>query len=148
MASYACRKIASFLYTSIPQMKRRQFIISLLGYLTSLIISRQVDSSPRVRRSGHDDNGLEISLLFSNHENARIVGNSYLAQYPERADRNSIIAELGLPSLEPGGDKRNILQQWANESQRRDFTVGDTVMVNNWILSRTEANLCALMALS
>jgi len=59
-----------------------------------------------------------------------------------------LIAELGLPPLEADKYDRNSLRRWVDESQRRDFALGHTVIVNKWILSRTEANLCALIALS
>jgi len=132
-------------------MNRRKFIIASLGCLTGFAFLRKAVSSPvlpNIYRSDPDDVGYVLSRLFSDPENARAIGARYLAQYPERSDRDSIVADLGLPSPESGKYKKDALKNWIAESQRRDFAAGKTVMVNNWILSRTEANLCALIALT
>jgi len=133
------------------EMNRRKFIIASLGCLTGFAFLRKAVSSPvlpYIYRPESDDIGSMIAGLFPDPENAKVIGARYLAQYPERSDRNRIIADLGLPSLKSATQSRDSLKSWINESQRRDFAVGNTVIVNNWILSRTEVNLCALIALT
>ena len=94
------------------------------------------------------DVGLDLPALFPSLESARCIGSCYLTQYPEKTNRSLIMTELGLPVPESAVRNRDSLRKWVRESQQHDFATGNTVVVNHWILSRTEANLCALVALS
>ena len=132
-------------------MNRRKFTILSLGSLASLILSRKPVSSSilsQMRPSPANDVGFDLSDLFSNPRSAEAIGSRYLAQYPHKRDPDALIAELDLPSPESGRHDRASLKSRINVSQRRDFAMGNTVIVDKWILSRTEANLCALIALS
>ena len=131
-------------------MTRRRFIIFSLGYVAGFALLRKVESPPgslHARRSDSNDLDVDLSRLFSDPRNAKVIGNRYLSQYPEKRDRELIIADLGLPSHQLEIFSENSLKRWFRESQQRDFTVGKTVIVENWILSHTEATLCALIAL-
>ncbi len=86
--------------------------------------------------------------LFSTPANARAIGLCYLRAYPERSDRRLLLADLGLDAAGTGAHDVPSLRRHLRDAQQRDFIAGDTVMVNRWILSRTEANVCALVALS
>ena len=72
----------------------------------------------------------------------------YLREYPERSDRRLLLADLGLDEAGLGAHDVPSLLRYLRDVQQRDFIAGDTVMVNRWILSRTEASVCALVALS
>ena len=72
------------------------------------------------------------------------VGHRYLALHPEEIDIDRLwttLAGLPLPS--------HIDQLKARLAQlrRRDFERGEIVIVDGWILARTEARACALLTL-
>jgi len=91
---------------------------------------------------------LALSHLFTIPENARAIGIRYLSLYPERADRDLLLGVLGPDIVALAGTDDLALVSHLNALRRQDFIDGKTVIVNNWILSRTEASLCALVALS
>jgi len=67
---------------------------------------------------------------------ATAVGEAYLARFPE--EKKSLRLHLALAGVGP---------QNVNDVVRRDFAAGRIVQVDGWMLSRTEARLCALVAL-
>ena len=87
-----------------------------------------------------------LAGLFSTPASARAIGICYLREYPERSDRRLLLADLGLAG--PGAHDVPSLRRHLHDVQQQDFIAGNTVMVNRWILSRTEASVCALVALS
>ena len=89
-----------------------------------------------------------LTGLFSTPANARAIGLCYLRAYPERSDRCLLLADLGLDAAGTGAHDVPSLRRHLRDGQQRDFIAGDTVVVNRWILSRSEASLCALLALS
>ncbi len=75
---------------------------------------------------------------------ARAVGARYLAHYPGERQagllREALFAN-GLPT-DPAALRRHIAALC-----RRDFAAGETVVVDGWILARSEARACALVSL-
>jgi hypothetical protein len=76
------------------------------------------------------------------------VGSAYLARYPAEAGSETL-TRLILSHLSQRGcagsisDDRSLCRAVA-DCLRDDFAEGYTVSVDGWILSRTEARLCAL----
>lgn len=90
----------------------------------------------------------ELVGLFSDPGSAEHIGRRYLALYPDRADLHSLLHELG-PQLTATASRHDpLLRDHVSDQQRQDFARGDTVLIDNWILSRTEASLCALATIS
>lgn len=132
-------------------MNRRRLIITIFGYLTGIILCRKsglFSKESRKYKFQPQDIGIDISFLFSDPEHAKTIGRCYLEQCPEKFNLNIIIAELNLPPIDFTMHNRFLIKNWINNERQRDFYRGETVTVNNWILSRTETNLCALMSLS
>ena len=84
-------------------------------------------------------------------EAARAIGLAYLKVAPDEEDpailqrriRTAISAVI-----EPGDSATSAsLTRALGDQIRRDFAKGDIVAVRGWMLARTEARLCALMAL-
>lgn len=89
-----------------------------------------------------------LSRLFTTPENARAIGVQYLKHYPNHTDRNLLLSSLGPEIATHATEDSPTFLKHLDERRRQDFNNGETVIVNNWILSRTEAGLCALLALS
>ena len=91
-----------------------------------------------------------LSELFSHHESACAVGREYLRLLPaSEASAERLLHLLRRADGTPFSvASPAVVRVLIREAQRSDFTEGRTVMVDGWILSRTEASLCALAALA
>lgn len=85
--------------------------------------------------------------LWTNRDSARRVGERYLAQAPEEADPARLAADLFGGVAVDGASPRR-LRRHIDHRRARDFAQGDTVIVDGWVMARTEARLCALAALT
>jgi hypothetical protein len=84
-----------------------------------------------------------LARLFRHPESARVVGAAYLRLVREEADVEQLAALL---EAELGEAEGAALERRLAAQQRADFGAGRTVVVEGWILSRTEARVCALLA--
>jgi hypothetical protein len=74
------------------------------------------------------------------------VGAAYLATRPAEADTARLVEALW-PDPDPGDDPAALARAFAAR-MRDDFTQGRTARVEGWVLSASEARLCALHALA
>lgn len=115
----------------------------LLQLLAALAISAPLAITPRAfaRTRSAASPGMAAALrqLLPNAASAAVIGRAYLDRYEEEASprvlERSIRESLGKQSPDAGVLLQRI---------RRDFDTGDTVRLDGWLLSRTEARLCAL----
>lgn len=74
----------------------------------------------------------------------RQIGNAYLQAHPEEADRDRLMSEIRKRRNEgAAGESRSL-----NSQMRMEFASDRIVQVNGWVLSRTEARVCALTLFS
>jgi hypothetical protein len=94
----------------------------------------------------------KITGFYSYKEDAAIIGIEYLNSAPEEADMYKI-GDLICPNDSArfrqlahanSHEARAIILEW----QREDFEHGRIVNVAGWLLSETEARVCALIALT
>lgn len=78
-------------------------------------------------------------------ESAAWVGRRYLASAPEEADAARLAAALSA-GLAPDLDGAALRRALA-AGRRRDFAQREIVVLDGWVLSRSELRLCALVAL-
>lgn len=89
-----------------------------------------------------------ILSVFHNLNSAKAIGRAYLKRLPDSVDEHTLLAHLcnrcgqGTQSLYEMDYQT--LHHWLNEQQKRDFTEGNTVWLEGWLLSQTEIELCAL----
>lgn len=81
---------------------------------------------------------------------ARCIGQMYLREAPAEHDpvqlASLILSSLQLSSDDPVRLPRRALSKRLRVGVRADFAAGRTVILDGWILSRTEARVCALWA--
>lgn len=126
-----------------PRMKRR----SLLAAAAALIPVASLGPwwLHRLRRPE-----TLAAALFTDAATARRIGERYLAANAEERDPEALAARLPAGCAAPARTRRDMAAVRAalGEQRARDFATGDTVIVDGWILARSEARLCAFAALT
>lgn len=93
-----------------------------------------------------------VGTLFNNTNSARVVGLEYLRHWPSESDVPTLLSLLSLEHLEGrrelSAPERERTRAALRLRIRRDFEEERVVSVQGWILSITEARLCALSALA
>jgi hypothetical protein len=93
-----------------------------------------------------------LSRLITHRESARVVGDAYLDAVPEEASAAVLVDRVtaGLPggrrAVHDAGDDR--LRELLASRIRADFAEDRVVDLRGWVLSPTEARLCALTTLA
>ncbi len=84
-------------------------------------------------------------------ESAVLVGREYLRIVPSEGDTATLVELVCSSTLEAHrwvpDQNLEALGEWLRARQQDDFVRGRTVRVHGWVLSVTEARLCAVAAL-
>ena len=123
-------------------MKRRSFVkytsIATISVLVPVYSCNSI---------GQKDNALSLPINLLNimsDDDVAELGNSYLLTFPEEANADIlkalIVQNKNIPS-------KKIIDQKVKFEINDDFVKGDTVILNGWVLSKTEARQCALYSL-
>jgi hypothetical protein len=92
-----------------------------------------------------------VADLLPHAPAARMIGERYLATAPEERSASRLAAALFgsmPPKTRADAGALSRLRQAVDARRRHDFACGDTVILDGWLLARTEARLCALAALT
>jgi hypothetical protein len=83
--------------------------------------------------------------LFEHPKQAQVVGNHFLEIYKSEAQLRLLMARIF-----PGGLPHNefTFRAYLDRKKRWDFENAEVVSINGWLLSVTEARLCAALALT
>ncbi len=130
-------------------MHRRELLLKSLTvtlglagvFLSSAGASDAVTSARRLVRRHI---GRTLSLILSEGVTPHTLGRSYLSLHPEEANVERLWPAL-VGSRVPS--EANELELHLAELRRRDFEDGEILIVDGWVLARTEARACALMVL-
>ncbi len=122
-------------------MERRNFLVSIAG-VTVLTISGAIYYSSRPIK--YDALIVEPQLLSHIWDTDTItsIGNSYVSQTPKENSEN----ELAKVLIENISGSPEEMANSLTEKVANDFENGDIVMIDGWILSRTEARQCGLLS--
>jgi hypothetical protein len=130
---------------------RRRFLAAAAGIVILAMAPRAWAS--RLLAGGRDASrpsaGGRLVALFHHRRSARFIGREYLAQRPEEAGEELLV---GLVTRGLGGGAEEDLRSASQERLRRllqartrqDFAEGRIVRLEGWMISITEARLCAL----
>ncbi len=86
--------------------------------------------------------GAGLGFAFSHPDSAIAIGRRYLSRYPDHAGARALADELGRAGA--GDLARSALRARVRE----DFERGDTVLLEGWVLARSECRACAAVALA
>ncbi len=131
----------------------RRFFLRLAGWAGMLGIVRPtlLVADTRWAHPGVDLTS-RLPGIFRNRRSAGVIGNEYLRGRHEEA---RVQALIDLICQSPPLSRESSVEKYSKgphafpgEQVRADFEHDRVVKVNGWILSETEARLCALAALS
>jgi hypothetical protein len=116
--------------------------------LSALALAAVAAAMPRggLRSAPISDSSSPLGL-WRNRAAARAIGRRYLADHPDEADAGRLAHQLfGKDGAAPvtAADLRRAV----DAARSRDFARSDTVVIDGWLLARSEARLCALALLS
>ena len=130
-------------------MKRRHFIFYTVFSTAAVSIPFLNCSSP--------DQELDKKLampetLAQTYDEKTImeIGQAYGKTYPDEysiGDLEKLLTKTETGKSIAGSETAEMINSTLNEMVKKDFQTGDTVVLNGWILSKTEARQCALFTL-
>ena len=130
-------------------MKRRHFIFYT-------VISTAAVSIPFLNCSSPDpelDKKLAMpETLAQTYDEKTImeIGQAYGKTYPDEysiSDLEKLLTKTETGKSIAGSETAEMINSTLNAMVKKDFQTGDTVVLNGWILSKTEARQCALFTL-
>ena len=128
-------------------MQRREFLMALGASGAALIAGL---GTGLLACAGAGSLRSALSEFYSDRAAARIVGQIYLNLAADENDPERLVALIAGEQLAEwqslAGD-RDALYRAVRARHRSDFENGNTASIDGWLLSRTEARLCALVAL-
>ena len=110
--------------------------------LSTAAVTLPTHAAPRLACvTGDPDLSAAIDDLISQRNSAAIIGEAYLAQFDDERSADILLSKIH-ESLR--ADTQRIDKQTLLGRIRADFERSDIVNLHGWLLSRTEARLCAL----
>ena len=126
-------------------MKRIQFI-GLSVCIAAVVAVPFLESCS----TGNNDTAVAEPAILLHILNAKSIietGQAYRKQYPEEKTKDKLRELLlGENSLAASSDA-NAIHSYFDKKTGEDFNTDKTVVINGWVLSRTEARQCALFAM-
>lgn len=131
--------------------KRRQFLTAIIAaYFTPLLFAK--NSSAALQVNHYAELATKITSTLETSFDTAALGRNYLLLFPEEATITKLVTLIGSQQEEELNSllklKSYQLYQFLQKAQIDDFNKNFTIEVNSWVLSRTEARLYALTALS
>jgi hypothetical protein len=135
--------------TELPLTTRRALLLGAAGVTASLAAERlgSWPFSPLAPGSAQE----RLAALLADHEGASAIGRAYLRTVPAESDAR-VLTSLLADSLSRGSRlgrmSESALREQLHHRTLDEFRTLRTVEVDGWVLARTEARLCALVAAS
>lgn len=120
-------------------MKRKDFIIITAAGITAIAIPLAYSYFVKFEYDIKLAQPKSLLLIWDN-QTINEIGNKYRFQVPQEKNERTLVKQI-LTEI----DSDN-LSLWIENKIKRDFETGNTIQVDGWILSITEARQCALSA--
>ncbi len=131
--------------TAVP---RREFLWQALSACASAVLLPVPSTAGG--QSGPADRAATVGASYfgDQRDAVRAIGEAYLRQLGRDTSRESIVAAArgALDAIDRSRDEAGAIRALVR-AVREDFERGRTVQLEGWILSRTEAEICALTLL-
>lgn len=136
-------------------MNRSRFIrtVCAAGSLITIapwLLSASATGAPpgvarRARHLSHHVLRSRVAGLFGSPASAARIGAEYLRQYPDCAEWPRLMADAGIDIESALLNRRERAAAFA-EARGRDFLAGHTVVLDGWVLARSEVACCGILA--
>ena len=128
-------------------LTRRSFLRLLATFGAWLVAQRLGLLNALGQAIGRESLASRLLQLFRSPASASAIGRAYLQSAPQDADERRLLRLICAsgPHWHTADTKR--LRLLIVQQQAEDFQQGRVVQVHGWMLSETEARLCALAAL-
>jgi hypothetical protein len=129
-------------------LNRRRFLVLTVTAGGSLLVQASLPGAELGWRGRQSTLSVKLTGLLEHQDSARIVGSEYLARYPQEADAH-VLQERIVVGFAGGygvlaSANESTIRKLIGDRVRQDFETEQTVKLQGWILSVTEARLCAL----
>lgn len=88
--------------------------------------------------------GIDPGFAFRRPGSAIAIGRRYLKRYPDDTASRALASDL----RRVGAGDPEAARRALRARVRQDFARGDTVMIEGWVLARSECRACAALALA
>jgi hypothetical protein len=130
---------------------RRQFLWLSLGIGGLLLATPRVGWPASLSDVQQHMELARFARLLKNQDSAKAIGAAYLQAHPKEAAANLLLNHLVTSLTKPGeawsGAGEQDLKKLFQQRIQEDFADEKVVKLQGWILSTTEARLCALTTL-
>lgn len=123
-------------------MKRRKFLLLSASGVAAIVFPSVSTCNSSVEYPDALALPGEISKI-RNSEQVEAIGNAYLENAPGQTNKRALVRSLSNNAPSDSTAIPGFMQQQITQ----DFETDNTVLVEGWILSETEAQQCALFAL-
>jgi hypothetical protein len=123
------------------RITRRGFLAGLAAGIVGAAIGLRLHWSG----GGATGDAMRLAGVLQHPDSAARLGRLYLDGTPREADAARLVTLIGAAPVSVTTDEA--LRASLDERIRNDFINGNTVAVDGWLLSITEARLCALVSL-
>ena len=132
--------------TTIP---RRDFLCQALTVCGSALLAPRLQAQESRATPAARAARTSTSYFGDRTDAVRAIGEAYLRQLGREPNHESIVAAARgtLESIDRARDERSAIRALV-QAVREDFERGRAVQLEGWILSRTEAEICALTLLT
>jgi hypothetical protein len=132
-------------------VSRREFLMLAAAAAASLLVRSQLPGVMALRSGQQALLPTQLAALLRHQASAKVIGREYLSKYGQEADArvllDHIAASLAVSDVGRFAATGQGLRELLDRTVREDFAVDRVVMLRGWVLSVTEARLCALAAL-
>ena len=126
--------------------RRRKIITMGLGILTLAPLSQFLFAEQKQAKQHYP----WLDVFASEVKSAKMIGKAYLRHESGECNHKDLVKLISndlLRTHQNMSDGHGMTMAVIREKFSEDFETGNTVCIQGWILSRTEARLCALHAL-
>ena len=134
-----------------PVLSRRDVFKVAAAATVLLFVRSSLPGVAALRSSQQSLRSMQLVALLSHPESAKAIGSEYLRQYPQDANVDVLLDQIASRLAANDVGLFSITDQSLREQLdgmvRVDFAIDRIVKLHGWVLSATEARLCALAAL-
>ena len=130
---------------------RREAIKFAVAAAVAVVVQSQLPGAVALQHTQQALLPTRLTALLAHTESAKVIGGEYLLKYPQEATVDTLLDQIAsrIVATEVGlfSPSDQQLREQLDGVIRADFAADRIVKLRGWVLSATEARLCALAVL-